>query len=90
MREWGSCCEAVPAMDELQQLSAHLRDLGRDRPTARRRAEVEALLDNKWEGIQVQAAHVLGMDRKTLYRKIESWKREDERAARVEAQQLRR
>jgi len=47
-------------MDELQRITARLRDLERSKPTEKRRAEVEALLSNKWEGVQVAAAHVLG------------------------------
>ena len=46
-------------MDELQRIKAHLRDLARNKPTAKRRAEVEALLQNKWQGVQVSAARVL-------------------------------
>lgn len=47
-------------MDDLQRVEARLRYLRRGKPTAKRRAEVEALLQSKWEGIQVSAAHVLG------------------------------
>jgi hypothetical protein len=46
-------------LDELQRIKAHLADLGRSKPTAKRRAEVEALLQSKWQGVQVSAAHVL-------------------------------
>jgi len=53
-------CEVERAVDELQRATARLRDLGRSRPTAKRRVEVEGLLDSKWEGVQVSAARVLG------------------------------
>ena len=36
-------------VDELQRMKAHLGDLARSKPTAKRRSEVEALLRNKWE-----------------------------------------
>lgn len=49
----------APDVDELQQIKGHLHDLARGKPTAKRRNEVEALLRNKWEGVQVSAAHVL-------------------------------
>ena len=48
-------------MDELRLAKARLRDLARSKPTAKRRAEVEALLQSKWEGVQVSAANVLAV-----------------------------
>jgi HEAT repeat protein len=47
-------------MDELQELQKRLATLRTLNPTSARRAEVEALLENKWEGVQVSAAQVLG------------------------------
>jgi hypothetical protein len=47
-------------MDEMQRLGERMRNLARGKPTPGRRAEVEACLEHKWEGIQVQAARVLG------------------------------
>jgi hypothetical protein len=46
-------------MDDLQSVTARLRDLKRGKPTMKRRAEVEALLHSKWEGVQFSAVHVL-------------------------------
>lgn len=47
-------------MDELQRTKLRLQDLARSRPTAKRRAEVEVLLQSKWTGVQISAAQVLG------------------------------
>ena len=42
-----------------EALNAELRDLAALKPTPERRARVEALLGNKWEGVQTVAAQVL-------------------------------
>jgi hypothetical protein len=47
-------------MQSPEVINARLRALGRQKPTMERRAEVEALLGHKWEGVQTVAAHVLG------------------------------
>jgi hypothetical protein len=47
----------VNDLHEIRQRLATLRTL---KPTPARRAEVEALLESKWEGVQVSAAQVLG------------------------------
>jgi hypothetical protein len=47
-------------MQSREAINARLRALGRQKPTMERRAEVEALLGHKWEGVQTVAAHVLG------------------------------
>jgi HEAT repeat protein len=47
-------------MDELQELRQRLATLRTLKPTNARRAEAEALLESKWEGVQVSAAQVLG------------------------------
>jgi hypothetical protein len=46
-------------VDDLQRITVHLHDLARNKPTPKQRAEVEALLQHKWEGVQVSAAQVL-------------------------------
>jgi hypothetical protein len=47
-------------MDELQELQQRLATLRTLKPNSAPRAEVEALLENKWEGVQISAAQVLG------------------------------
>jgi hypothetical protein len=49
-----------PETQSPEAINARLRALGRQKPTTERRAEVEALLEHKWEGVQTVAARVLG------------------------------
>ena len=56
---WMRCGTLTSEMDELQAIKVHLADLARNKPTTKRRDEVEVLLGHKWTGVQVQAANVL-------------------------------
>ena len=47
-------------MEDLAELTAHLRSLGEEPPSPERRVEVMAALTHKREGIQSTAAQVLG------------------------------
>jgi hypothetical protein len=49
-----------PESNAAENINARLRALAALKPTTERRAEVEAMLDNKWEGVQTVAAQVLG------------------------------